>query len=52
MKNRKKNYLLKKEKNDREEKNRQERLEKQDLNILKKYKKLNIKMIGNKEFFK
>jgi curved DNA-binding protein CbpA len=48
----KQNYLLKKEKNDREEKIRQERLEKQDLNILKKYKKLNIKMIGNKDFFK
>lgn len=48
----KQNYLLKQEKNDREEKLRLERLEKQDLKILKNYKKLNIKMIGNKNFFK
>ena len=48
----KQNYLLKQEKNDREEKLRLERMEKEDLKILKNYKKLNIKMLGNKEFFK
>lgn len=48
----KQNYLLKQEKDDREEKLRLDRMEKEDLKILKNYKKLNIKMINNKEFFK
>ena len=46
-----KNYLKKQEKDKYEEEQRLNRIEKEDLKILKQYKKLNIKMLNDKTFF-
>ena len=45
------NYLRKQEKDKYEEEQRLNRMEKEDLKILKQYKKLNIKMLNDKTFF-